>query len=79
MEATEFTLQADGEEIAFTGNFITAVALWIAAFYVFNLNYPPGVSKTLQFLQRVILNVSDELPPPRSIITLTNKLLCTSK
>lgn len=74
LESTTFLLKADGEEIASTDNFIKAVALWIAAFYVFNLDYPTCVSKSLAFIQRIILNINDNMPVSRAIITLTNKL-----
>lgn len=33
-------------------NFTTALALLFSTFYVFNIEYPPGGSVTMEFIQR---------------------------
>ncbi|XP_071811273.1 sterile alpha motif domain-containing protein 3-like isoform X3 [Apostichopus japonicus] len=71
---TSFKLMADGMVINSTDNVMKAIACWISSFYVFNFFYPSSISKSLCFIQRVILNIYDGVPVPRSIISLTNKL-----
>ena len=65
---------ADGEVVATSDAFFEAVVLWISSFYIFNLAYPSRLQKTLAFVQKIILNILDELQTPRAIITLINKL-----
>lgn len=71
---TSFKLMADGMVINSTDNVMKAIACWISSFYVFNFFYPSSISKSLCFIQRVILNIYDGVPVPRFIISLTNKL-----
>ncbi|KAJ8033840.1 hypothetical protein HOLleu_24204 [Holothuria leucospilota] len=72
--ATRYTLFADGVEVASTEDCLTAVAMWVSTFYVFNMTYPQCATRSLEFVQRVILNITDEMPPSRAILRLTNQL-----
>ena len=69
-----FEVIASGEAIADSDDLLTAAALWMAVFYVFNLAYPACVAKTILFCQKILLNIQDEEAAPRPIVTLTSKL-----
>jgi len=73
-ETGRFTLIADEEEIASSDSLIDGISMWISSFYIFNLEYPTCLKRTLAFLQKIILNIQDELAAPRPVVTLTNKL-----
>lgn len=70
----KFILMADGVEIAETDTILRAITLWVESFHCFNLNYPTCISKTLIFIQRIVLNIDDNIPVARSIRTQINKL-----
>ena len=74
LKTSQFKLFVDGEEVARTETFFGAVAVYLEAFYVFNLAYPASLQQSLTFVQKVILNIQDEFHPTKPIITLTNKL-----
>ena len=74
LETAHFTLIADGMDIASSESFTGAMSMWVSAFYIFNLEYPHCLQKTLAFLQKIILQIQDDLPATCPIITLTNKL-----
>ena len=74
IQTKEFQLIADGETVATTANLISAVGLWIASFYVFNLAYPSSLNKTLLFCQNILLGIIEDVSSPRPVITHTNKL-----
>ena len=52
----------------------TALAVYLASFYVFNLAYPSTLKKTLTFIQKVILNIQDNVKIERSVVTRLERL-----
>ena len=52
MESTRFSLAVGGIVTTHVENPISALAVWFAAFYVFNLQYPKEASGVPQFIQR---------------------------
>lgn len=57
--ATEFTIVAEGETICTVKNVLDAYSILFAVHYVFNLAYPKKVKNTFMFLQKVVLNITD--------------------
>ncbi|XP_041453824.1 uncharacterized protein LOC121407001 [Lytechinus variegatus] len=74
IDSESFVLSADGETIATSHDLLSAAAMWVSSFYIFNLQYPSDLSKTLIFIQKVLLNIQDGDSTPRPIFTLINKL-----
>ena len=74
LSSSVFTLVAEGETISTSKTFLEATAMWIFSFYVFNFAYPGCLSRSLTFIQKVLLNIHDELPPLKPVVSLTHKL-----
>jgi len=70
----EFGVIVEGTEVCHTDNLSQAVCLLMAAHYVFNLEYNKKVVNTLSFLQKVILNVSDDTKTPSKVVRLVYDL-----
>ncbi|XP_038065708.1 sterile alpha motif domain-containing protein 3-like [Patiria miniata] len=73
-QCQHFSIVVDGIEVAHTDTFMSAFSCYVACFYVFNLAYPGVLRKTLNFFQRVILNIQDSAKVDRPVITLLDKL-----
>ncbi len=69
---------AERMAVASSNTFFEAVAMWVASFYVFNFEFPGHLVDSLTFIQKVLLNVDDQLPPLASIVSLTHKLNVTN-
>ena len=52
----------------------SALEAYISCFYVFNLQYPKVLNKTLQFIQRVYLNIKDSTKVHSRVYALIEKL-----
>ena len=52
-----YTLMVDGISVTSSPVFITAFSMFISVFYCFNMAYPSCLRKTLNFFQKVILNM----------------------
>ncbi|KAJ8017809.1 Sterile alpha motif domain-containing protein 3 [Holothuria leucospilota] len=64
----------DGLSIASSSTLKLAVANYLAAYYCFNLAYPKCLRKTLQFFQKVVLNIQDNLPIDKTLVKVLDKL-----
>ena len=73
-ECNTFTISVDGVEVTNCSTLLPAVAVYLASFYVFNLAYPSTLKKTLTFIQKVILNIQDNVKIERSVVTRLERL-----
>ena len=71
---TSFDVIIDEIAVSSSNNLMTAVTVFLASFYVFNLAYPTCLKKTLSFFQKIVLNIQDNIPLERSVLSLLEKL-----
>ena len=64
----------EGVVVCRCGDIVTAFGLIMAAYYIFNLEYPAKIENTLTFYQRIFLGVIDSSKNAR-VSALTCKLL----
>ena len=69
-----FNVVIDGIAVSSSSNLMTALSIYFAGFYIFNLAYPSCLKKTCTFFQKVIFNTQDNLKPERAVISLLEKL-----
>lgn len=55
-------------------NLQKAVAVFFCSFFIFNLAYPSDIKKFLYAIERNILNIPGNAPPPTSVVKLFSKL-----
>ena len=67
-----YDIIVDGMVICSNGNFVRALGILLATYYVFNLEYPKGLQNTLTFYQVMFLQLPDIARLPRVV-----KLMCT--
>ena len=67
-----YDIIVDGMVICSNGNFVRALGILLATYYVFNLEYPKGLMNTLTFYQVMFLQLPDIARLPRVV-----KLMCT--
>ncbi|PIK49006.1 hypothetical protein BSL78_14112 [Apostichopus japonicus] len=67
-EVSSYTVKVDGFKVTESSNFMSAFAIYLATFYIFNLVYPTALKKTLNFHQRMILNIQDGLPVDNTVM-----------
>jgi len=67
-------LYAEGDLICESRCFMDALASLIAAYYVFNIHYPTGLTCTLTFMQKIVLNLQDKEKTPQRVIKALKKL-----
>ena len=69
-----YSVFIDGLAITTSSSFLSAFACYLAAYYCFNLSYPASLRKTLQFFQRVMLNIQDTLKIDKSVVKILDKI-----
>ena len=69
-----FNIILDGVVLCETQDFISAVHVTLATYYVFNLNYPKALDAFYTFLQKKILCIHGTRPPPSKVLTFMKKL-----
>ncbi|XP_038074352.1 sterile alpha motif domain-containing protein 3-like [Patiria miniata] len=69
-----FSVEIDGTIVSSSKDVLSAMAVYLASFYVFNLAYPTRLKRTLTFFQKGVLNIQDNLKPERVVISLLEKL-----
>ena len=67
-EAMEYSIIAEGEIVCKTADFVSAVCLLMCVHYVFNFAYNKKVLNTLTFIQKIILNITDETATPSKVV-----------
>lgn len=70
----EYILRIDAVEISQSRTLTRALICFIASFYVFNLAYPKPCKKSLAFMQRIFLKISDNEKVDRSVLQLQEKI-----
>ncbi|XP_071820324.1 uncharacterized protein [Apostichopus japonicus] len=73
-EVSSYTVKVDGFKVTESSNFMSAFAVYLATFYIFNLVYPTALKKTLNFYQRMILNIQDGLPVDKTVMRVVEKI-----
>lgn len=51
-----------------------AVAVFVAAFFIFNLTYPSDIKKFLYFIERNLLGIPGKAAPPSQVTKLVKKI-----
>ncbi|KAL5014749.1 hypothetical protein ScPMuIL_009019 [Solemya velum] len=59
MESDAFVVDVDGLKLCACDNFFEAFSALIASIYIFNLAYPKELTKSLTFIQNVIIGLKD--------------------
>ncbi|KAL5010832.1 hypothetical protein ScPMuIL_013137 [Solemya velum] len=59
MESDAFVVNVDGLKLCACDNFFEAFSALIASIYIFNLAYPKELTKSLTFIQNVIIGLKD--------------------
>lgn len=70
----EYDIVVDGVAIATTDTFMCGFCNYLASFYCLNLAYPASLKKTLQFFQRVIMNIQDTSAIDKSVVRVVDKI-----
>ena len=74
-EATaELDLFVDGEMICSVKSLLNGILYWMAAFYVFNVEYPECYKNSLQFIQKFLLGMTDRIKIASIILKLVKQL-----
>ncbi len=73
LDANKFTLFLDGIEVCTMADFHTALACYVASFYVFHLQYPTGISKTLEFYH-ALMGITDNCKVDKGVLQLLARL-----
>ena len=71
-------VMSEGLLICTTPRVKDAIGILMACYYVFNMVYPKELSKTLLFIQRVILNLHDSSKVPHKILAVVKRLNCSA-
>ena len=71
---THGELIAEGAVLCEFEGLLLGIAVWLSSYYVFNLEYPKGASKTLIFIQKCIVGIEDRLKKPIIVSTAFDKL-----
>ena len=58
----------------FESRLVDGTVAFMAAVYVFMLQYPGSLNHFCQFLQKCVFNINDGKKLPASVITFVNKL-----
>ena len=74
VNAKEFEVVIEDKIISNAGDFITAFAILMAAHYVFNVNYAKEIQHTMIFVQKILLNMTDNFKTPPKVLSLMTKL-----
>ena len=74
LEGTCFYIYLENQLIARTSDFIVAVALNVALFYIFNLAYPEELISTYVFFQKFLLGITDRTKTSSKVMNLMSKL-----
>ena len=69
-EGITFSIIVEGETICETEDILSAMCLLMCVHYVFNLVYSKKAANTMTFLQRVVLNITDDTPAPSKVVKL---------
>ena len=72
--STTYELMIDEELVCTLEDIITAISCYLASYYVFHLSYDSCITKTLEFYQLAILDITDNCPVDKSVVTLVNRL-----
>ncbi|PIK39241.1 hypothetical protein BSL78_23915 [Apostichopus japonicus] len=70
----EYTVIVETLEVATSKSLFAAMCNYLAVFYVLNMAYEPLLKKTLQFFQKIILNIDDTTPADKSVNKILEKL-----
>jgi hypothetical protein len=74
-ETSTFKILAEGIEICSPIDLIQAVVCLMAAYYIFNIEYPQQVKLSLLFIQRELLDIVEEgQVVPKSLLSLVQKM-----
>ncbi|XP_046542876.1 uncharacterized protein LOC124253198 [Haliotis rubra] len=55
-----FHVYSEGQKVCTTDNIIDALKVYLAVYYVFNLQYPQGLSKTHLFFDKMLLKIKNK-------------------
>ena len=69
-----YTITADGEVIGETKDFIDAVKVLICTYYNFNVAYPTKACASLTFIQKMVMNLQDSVPPIKKLQTFVGAM-----
>lgn len=70
MENEYFEIWMEEEKLCVAGDLIEAVSVWFAAYYIFNVKFPPQHRNFLIFIQKVILKLGDGKKMSTKVFTL---------
>lgn len=73
-EDREYSVFVDSLKVYSSENFLSCFANYLAAFYCLNLAYPSALRKSMQFYQKVILNIQDNLQIEKSVVKILEKI-----
>ena len=73
IDVTDFSIYSEGVQICSAGDIVSALELYLAVLYVFNLEYPKGLTKTTMCLDRMLLGNEGKYNNPPKIIREAEK------
>lgn len=73
-EDKQFEVVVEGIPVTTSPSFMCAFTTYLVSFYCFNLAYPSSLKKTLNFIQKIILNIQDNLPIDKTVVKIVDKL-----
>ena len=79
LKCDSFTVIVEDNELTYTRDFIHAFGIVIALHYVFNLTYATPIQASMVFIQKLILDLSDNYRPPIKVLHLIQKIKNSSK
>ena len=75
INVARYTIYVDKIPVGEWPTLVKAAAGLLATYYVFNLEYPRGIKKTLTFLQKCITGLNDAVKKPLPVVSFWQKLL----
>ena len=73
-DSDQFSIKVDNIDILTVNDFLTAFKLMIACYYVFNIAYPKVANASMEFVQKVLMNVQDGTKISSKVLSLLAKL-----
>lgn len=70
---TKFSVFVEREEVGSCSQLLAALSAYMASSCVFNLAYPSDCKKIMTFIQKIILNIQDNLKFDRSFLIVLEK------
>ena len=77
-ELQTYIIVIEGEEMENTKDFLKAIALLFAVYYIFNMAFPPKMKSMLFFFTKFIFRINDETIKDKKVANFHARLLPTT-